>query len=102
MIKLDRFLRRFAYVLPIAILFLGSKASAATEGWDLIPEILKRIVPPTFPSRDFKVTDYGAVANGTNDSSAGIKAAIVACNKAGGGRVVIPTGTYKLDGPIHL
>jgi len=72
------------------------------EGWDLLPEILGRIVPPTFPDRDFKVTDYGAVGDGVTDCKAAFKKAIATCTKAGGGRVVVPKGTWLTNGPIHL
>jgi polygalacturonase len=72
------------------------------EGWDLVGEILSRIVPPTFPNRDFKVTDYGAVGDGVTDCNPAFKKAIAACTKAGGGRVVVPKGTFLSNGPIHL
>ncbi len=72
------------------------------EGWALVPEILSRIVPPTFPNRDFKVTDYGAVGDGVTDCNPAFEKAIAACTKAGGGRVVVPKGTFLTNGPIHL
>ncbi len=59
-------------------------AAGTREGWDLLPEILSRIVPPTFPNRDFKVTDYGAVGDGVTDCNPAFKKAIAACTKAGG------------------
>ncbi len=77
-------------------------AAGTREGWDLLPEILSRIVPPTFPDRDFKVTDYGAVGDGVTDCNPAFKKAIAACTKAGGGRVVVPKGTFLTNGPIHL
>ncbi|MHC4315982.1 MAG: glycoside hydrolase family 28 protein, partial [Planctomycetota bacterium] len=77
-------------------------AAGQREGWDLLPEILSRIVPPTFPDRDFKVTDYGAVGDGVTDCNPAFKKAIAACTKAGGGRVVVPKGTFLSNGPIHL
>jgi len=42
-------------------------------GWDLLPEILKRIVPPAFLDRDFNVIDYGSVG----DSNPAFQKAIV-------------------------
>lgn len=64
--------------------------------------ILKRIVAPTFPNRDFRVVDFGAVGDGKTDCRAAIARAIAACTKAGGGRVVVPAGVFFCDGPIHL
>ncbi|MHC4199009.1 MAG: glycoside hydrolase family 28 protein [Planctomycetota bacterium] len=72
------------------------------EGWGQVPGILSRIVPPTFPDRAFKVTDYGAVGDGVTDCNEAFKKAIAACARAGGGRVVVPGGTFLTNGPIHL
>jgi unsaturated rhamnogalacturonyl hydrolase len=67
--------------------------------WDDVPRILERIVAPVFPARDFRITDYGAVAGA--DASAAIASAIAACRAAGGGRVVVPAGEF-VTGPIVL
>lgn len=81
----------------------GALASAETPaaGWALVPEILRRIVPPTFPARDVDVTRYGARGDGRTDCTAAFRDAIAACAAAGGGRVVVPTGRFR-TGPIHL
>jgi polygalacturonase len=76
-------------------------ATAADKAWVRVPEILARIVPPVFPARDFVVTNYAAVGDGTTDCSEAFKAAMAACHAAGGGRVVVPSGVF-LTGPIHL
>ncbi len=69
--------------------------------WKQVPAILKRIVAPTFPARDFVITNYGAAPGGQTDCTAAISQAIEACVQAGGGRVVVPAGEF-LTGPIHL
>ncbi|HEX5110438.1 MAG TPA: glycoside hydrolase family 28 protein [Vicinamibacterales bacterium] len=71
------------------------------DPWSAVPEILARIAPPRFPARDFDITRYGAARGGAADGSAAILAAIEACSAAGGGRVVVPDGTF-LTGPIRL
>jgi polygalacturonase len=63
--------------------------------------ILSRIKPPSFPDRDFEITKYGAASDGAKKCTEAIRTAIRACSSAGGGRVVIPAGTF-LTGPIHL
>jgi polygalacturonase len=75
--------------------------SSTARGWDLVPEILARIVSPTFPARDFEITRYGAVGDGAMNCTAAIKRAIDACAAAGGGRVVVPDGRF-LTGAVHL
>jgi polygalacturonase len=69
--------------------------------WRTADEILARIKPPQFPARDFPITRYGAVAGGQQDCTGAIRDAIAACHAAGGGRVVVPAGTF-LTGAIHL
>jgi len=49
---------------------------------------------PQFTDTDFSIVDFGAVSGGKVDNQNGIQLAIDACNKAGGGRVVIPSGTW--------
>ena len=75
--------------------------SDAYDGWKQLPEILKRIVPPSFPNRDFPITQYGAKGDGLTDCTEAFRKAIDACVLAGGGRVVVPAGTY-VTGAIHL
>jgi polygalacturonase len=74
---------------------------AMGSGWASVPGILARIQPPTFPDRVFDVTRYGGVGDGRTDCTAAFRAAIDACSKAGGGRVLVPAGRF-LTGPIHL
>ena len=80
--------------------FAGNREEAA-RGWNLVPQILKRIVPPKFPDRNFVITDYGAVAGGKTLCTDAFVKAIDACSKAGGGHVVVPEGVF-LTGAIHL
>ena len=71
------------------------------QGWDSMPAILQRISPPAFPARDFDVLKFGASGDGITDNTEPFRKAIIACNAAGGGRVVVPAGVY-LTGAIHL
>jgi polygalacturonase len=71
-------------------------------GWDGLAGVLAKIVPPVFPQRDFSVLDFGAQAGGQTGCRAAFAAAIQACSSSGGGRVVVPSGVYLMDGPIHL
>ena len=79
----------------------GLMHASDAEGWDRVPDILERIVPPQFRARDFVITAYGARGDGRADCTAAIRTAIAACSAAGGGRVVVPDGKF-LTGPIHL
>lgn len=77
-------------------------AFGQTDAWrSEYPRILARIKPPKFPRRDFVITKYGAVGGTQAESTDAIRAAIEACSKAGGGRVVVPHGEFK-TGAIRL
>ena len=49
----------------------------------------------------YNIKDYGAVADGKTLCSPAIQSAIDACHQAGGGRVVIPSGSH-LSGGLEL
>ncbi len=53
-----------------------------------------------YPEKDFIITNYGASIESENNTEA-IAKAIEACNKAGGGKVVVPAGEW-ITGPIHF
>jgi polygalacturonase len=89
---------------------------------------LRHVTQMAFPAADFPVTRYGArqcrvvgqtqvvgqftstlsagaertAAPGSFDSRPAFLAAIAACNAAGGGRVLVPAGTWYCAGPIVL
>ena len=69
------------------------RAATASGGWNDVPAILARIKAPVFPDRDFDIQKYGAKPGA--DSSQAIADAIAACSRAGGGRVVIPSGAFS-------
>ena len=67
-----------------------------------IAAILQRIRPPQFPARVVRITQFGAVGDGRADCRQAFARAIARCNAEGGGRVVVPAGTWWTEGPIHL
>src|SRR5215813_6874943 len=75
--------------------------AAAEDPWSKLPQILKSIRPPAFSRREFPITGFGAVADSEADCTDAFKKAIAACSEAGGGRVVVPAGSF-LTGAIHL
>ncbi len=90
-------------IIVATVVVVASTAGLFADApeWKMVPEILARIVPPTFPAQEFDITKFGAVADGKTDASAAISQAMAACVKANGGRVIIPAGEF-LTGPIHL
>jgi polygalacturonase len=91
---------------PFVVQGLQALAAPAVTGplpWSAANTILATTLLPNFPNKDFVVTDpaYGATGNGYTDNTAAFQKAIVACNAAGGGHVMVPAGTY-VTGAIYL
>jgi len=105
----------FFVLLTLALITLTTSAldvHASTE-FSIVDRAPETIAPikapfdmpqfkrPVFPDRTFNIREYGAVEGGKVKNTRAINRAIVAANEAGGGRVVIPKGTW-LTGAIHL
>jgi len=58
--------------------------------------VLVVLLSLTAEAKDYNVVDFGAVNDTTVLSTAAIQRAIDDCSKAGGGRVVVPAGIYKI------
>ncbi len=65
------------------------------------PKILARIKAPKFRNRNYDIRKFGAKAGGEFDCRGAINRAIDACNRNGGGRVVVPAGVW-LTGALKL
>jgi len=87
-------------ILLGSICLLKAKAQNSAP-WSEMDKIIKSINIPQFKNKDYVITDYGAVGDGLTNCSSAIKKAIEACNKGGGGRVVIPAGKY-CTGPVYI
>ena len=86
----------------VALAIAAPRVFAAEDPWQTVfPSILNRIKPPRFPKRTLYLNRFGAKPDGRTDCTAAFRNAIDQCSKAGGGKVVVPAGTY-LTGAIHL
>lgn len=65
------------------------------------PFAMPPIQVPVFPARDFTITDFGASESDQARNTEALRRAIAECHEAGGGRVVVPAGTWPV-GAIHL
>ncbi|MEP6918077.1 MAG: glycoside hydrolase family 28 protein [Acidobacteriota bacterium] len=90
-----------APVLALPGAFHRLQRTPAADPWARADAIVRGIVVPTFPARDFDITRYGAVGDGVASCTDAIRRAIAACRAAGGGRVVVPDGKF-LTGAIRL
>ena len=91
-------------ILQLLLLCLLIPSVAQAKAWDEeeYKRIEQRIKAPSFPEKDFLITKYGAkTTNSAAQNQKAINKAIAACSKKGGGRVIVPAGTF-LTGAITL
>jgi polygalacturonase len=97
--------RRFVAAAGATLSFAATRGALANipsdEAWARAADIAKKVRAPTFASRVFDITTFGAKADGTTLNTAAIASAIAECAKSGGGRVRVPAGVF-LTGAIHL
>ncbi|MEP0367373.1 MAG: glycoside hydrolase family 28 protein [Cyclobacteriaceae bacterium] len=67
-----------------------------TDPWNQLDSLIAQIKTTDFPEKDFIVTDFGATAGDEISDYEAIQKAIDECSAAGGGRVVVPAGTYYI------
>jgi len=98
----------FSLLVILGFTFSGSIAQTNAKNWTSSSEPLKemealrkQIKAPHFAAKEFVITKYGAIGDGKTLNTEAFKKAIDDCNKSGGGRVIVPLGTF-LTGAIHL
>ncbi len=115
-------MKKTLFALATAILCFGSAlaesiSERAAKAWkDVYPQVESRIKAPTFPDKDYNITDFLPKATKKGKKKADItlkdkhgnvlytqvfNSAIAKCSANGGGRVIVPAGTW-LTGPVKL
>ena len=93
------------YIVALAFVSCTNtyKKASRTEKRD---QILKSIVPPKIPTDTLSILSFGAVGDSITDCKPAFDKAMKACKKIKGTlkgtRIVVPAGTYYLNGPIHM
>jgi polygalacturonase len=102
--KLNKYIM-YCLILFIYLGLLSCVNSAVSDeikqGWSVADNILDDLKSPVFPDKYYIITDFGAVGDSITDCTGAFKAAILKCHDEGGGKVIVPPGTY-LSGAIHL
>lgn len=90
----------FIFCLPS--MFSLSAQTNMEAAFKQADQIVQSIRQTKFPEKTFVITDFGAKADDENTlNHEAINLAIIACNQAGGGKVLIPSGTFY-TGPVIL
>jgi len=90
-------------LLPLAFLvcaLIGAEKTAVAAVDVTAVENLRPALP-AIPAREFRVTEFGAVGDGQTMNTGAFNRAVAAVERAGGGRLIVPTGTFR-TGPFKL
>jgi polygalacturonase len=94
-------MRKIILCLPLLLAFL-SPPFTGCDNWKQAEEIENAILTISFPSDTFNIVDFGAVKDDTAFlNTDAIRDAILKCNDAGGGVVLIPAGKWT-TGPVTI
>ncbi len=94
------------FVVLIFIFFSSAGFTENLTEWILaetgpVPFEMGDIYEPSIPEKEFNILDYNATGNGLEKNTKAFEKAIDDCEKAGGGRILVPEGIW-LTGPINL
>lgn len=85
--------------LLLAVAVLSSCEKKEVTPWEKMEEVCSAIIPPTFPDKDYVITDYYDGKDSMYTEA--INRAIAVCSAQGGGKVIIPKGEFN-TAPIRL
>ena len=92
-------------IILLAILFFSNVAIFAQVPHEIAPFVTPfgefNFKRPVFADQSVSIVDFGAKQGGTFKNTEAIKKAIEKINSIGGGKVIVPAGTW-LTGPIVL
>ncbi|MFV0541552.1 MAG: glycoside hydrolase family 28 protein [Aestuariibaculum sp.] len=89
----------------IACLILATQygiGQTALNKDSIIAHIENRIKLPAIPNDTIKITKFGAKGDGVKDCKQAFEKAMKHCKKHNGGVIIVPKGTYKLNGSIYF
>ena len=87
-------------ILPMLCCLIATVVSQASE--EQRDAILSQITGAQMPKTVINIQKMGAKGNGTSDCLPAFRKAFKKAAKLGGARIVVPTGTYYIKGPLHL
>lgn len=93
-------MKKIVLSLLVALISLGASASIVVSAPEA-PFKFEDLEMFEFPDREFSIVKYGAKKDDVKANTRAFQKAMTACNKAGGGKVVVPAGEW-LTGPIHF
>ena len=98
--NLDMQMQKSFLIVFILIVTNTANLAAKSSPWDIADKIVAELNPVTFPDKTYNIADFGAVADGRMPCKGAFDKAITQCSDQGGGRIIVPAGTYYMNGPL--
>lgn len=87
--------------LSLWVFYINAQERDLAYYYNIAPFKMPRVTVPIFKDSSFNILKFGAINDGQTLNTTAFTNAINACNKAGGGKVIVPAGLW-LTGPIEL
>jgi polygalacturonase len=88
---------RLAVLAALALTLSAASVATSPPAATVDVSAAENVKPalPSIPDRTFTLTDFGAVGDGKTLNTDAFRKAIAAVEQAGGGRLVVPAGTFR-------
>lgn len=94
-------MKKYIKIMMVAV--LGAYACSAAAREDATRDsIMQLITGAEMPTYTVSITKLGAKGDGVKDCKPAFDRAMRVATRRGGAHIVVPKGTYLLQGPIHL
>jgi polygalacturonase len=91
-----------AFIAVVVSSALCKAILAETLGSPSAADIVEAIQSPQIPTREYRFEYCVGTRSLQGDALPPLQATIDRCSRSGGGRVVVPAGSYPLHGPLRL
>lgn len=95
-------MKKLLFLFSILLINLTIVAQDNCFPSDKVEEIVARIQLPQIPSFKVTIDSLGAIGDSMQNYKPAFDKAMALCKSHNGGTIIVPKGTYKLDGPIHF
>ncbi|HPR31623.1 MAG TPA: glycoside hydrolase family 28 protein [Prolixibacteraceae bacterium] len=100
-------MQKLLFALIVAFLLFISCSQNGKEAMQQdmesrIASIVDNISEPLIPDFSLNLCDAGGLGDSLTDNRAAFARALEQLEKEGGGRLIVPPGNYRVNGPIHL